>query len=255
MANDWDLRSNIKGKPGSQGTLFQGGRSQLNPQQRWPRGYTPERQEAVREGMKDAWGRRTAVYGAGDHSDESQRARVVDTVARSTIPESHLFGLETIDSYPDKGTVGTYRPRKAHLSVDMHTRNEGDAAGQTLVHELGHHHVASDRGHNIRTGQLIEEVAMRDKHVAPFRSPTGDVNSSGRLMAESQVNPGVHEAAADNYMVEHYRTRGRNPKPVEQGAYEQSFTTEQMDKHYPGYTDVRPPKNLSPSQFSQETLF
>lgn len=255
MAEPYDLRPNIKGKPGSQGTLFQvKDKGLLNPAQRWPRGYTPERQDEVRGAFTDAYGRQTAMHGRGDASDQSQRARVVDTVARSTIPAGHVFGVEKIDSYPQKGTVGTYWPRKAHVAVDMHARNENDESGKTLIHELGHHHAASDREHNLSVGQFADRVAEKDEHTAPFRTSSGELNTTGRIMARQAVDYGVHEGAADNYMVEHYRTRGRNPQPVDKGAYEVHQSEETLEKHYPGYRDIRPKPNLGP-QFSQGTLF
>lgn len=270
MTEAWDMRSNIKGKPGSQGTLFQPRDKDalLNPQQRWPKGYTPERLNEVRGALKD-----TAVHadpeGVGieeeDHAGRARveaqhRPRVEQAIARSTVPVKHLQGLSEIHDHVDEGTVGTYWPAKRlggpnSLAVDMSGYHvDSREAEGVLIHELGHHH---DFEHSLEARhkivpQVAEKHAWQDK--SPYHErPTG----SGVHQARSKVEPGVLEATADNYFTEHYRTPGRNPQRVTTGQYENNFTTDRLDQKYPGYTDVRAPKPsalLQGMQFHQGEL-
>ena len=259
MTEPYDLRSNIKGKPGSQGTLFQvKDKGLLNPQQRWPKGYTPERLTEVRKGLKDT----TVVppdhlySGPDDHVQKTKgvnsfgyRARVEDTIARTTVPGRDLQGLRTIHGEPDSGDDASYWPGRHEVGVDM---THSDSA-RSLVHELGHHYY---NDHSLDAQRTIPEVAeshaWRDKGKYQERP-----NATGKVMAQAKVQEGVHEALADSYYEQHYRTGGRNSQPEGKGGlYEQMFTTEKLDQHYPGYTDVRPSpyRNMGP-QFKQERLF
>src|SRR4051812_26976626 len=111
MTEAWDMRSNIKAKPGSQGTLFGHDKSVLNPRMRWPKGYEPERLSEVREALDHG----TEVHGSSDTHQMAHYARIVDTVARSTIPAEHLKGLRTVDHRVNPGTEGTYWPGRRHL--------------------------------------------------------------------------------------------------------------------------------------------
>lgn len=258
MSEPYDLRSNIKGKPGSQGTLFQvKDKGLLNPAQRWPRGYTPERQEEVRgELFADHLGRNTRFFGAEGRHDNAVRARFVDTVARSTMPARHLNNLGEVTEYPAKDTRGTYWPgMNSRLAVNLHTENEGDRAGQTLLHELGHHH--ANQAFDLPEPKQETVHAAAELGMADWRRSRGP-NASDLHMAEGRVRMGMHEGYADNYMTEHYRTRGRNPQPVTEGAYESNpnFAGGRLEREYPGYRDIRPrPQAHMGPQFRQGELF
>ena len=257
MAEPYDLRSNIKGKPGSQGTLFQvTDKGLLNPQQRWPRGYTPERSREVEvatralpisypEHMENA-------HEPGDYQAQGRyRPHLLDVIKRSTVPVEHLQGLRDIHGTPEQGHDATYWPMKRTIGIDMNSVNDQD---RSLIHELGHHHDM-----NIEPGPGLEHVnrvamehAVRDKsphHVTP--------TMSGVTMAANKVREGVGEAVADNYMTEHYRSPGKiaNQQKASQGQYEKNFTRDRLDQKYPGYTDVRPSsyEHMGP-QFAQEHL-
>lgn len=236
MTESWDLRSNIKAKPGSQGTLFQpASKSLLNPQQRWPRGYTPERQNEIREALKD-----TPVEGRYAPDAAHQRARVVDTVARSTVPAHNLRGLSRIDANVKEGTLGTYWPGTQRLAVNMLNRDQwkDDDSGQTLIHELGHHR--DFQSGTASAGGITDE---KIEHTAQAMNPGREVNTTMKIQADQEIRRGRAEGYADNYMVRNYRTRGRNPQPVTQGAYEQNFPApEYRNRQYPGYNDIRPPQ-------------
>jgi hypothetical protein len=250
----WDLRSNIKAKEGSQGTLFQVADKDalLNPQQRWPRGYTPERQSEVRERLDQV--RFTTSNQFTRPRDEAvQRARVTDTVARSTMPARHLALLNQVDDTPMPGTHGTYYPQARRLHVNMSADAESE---QTLIHELGHHNanVTPKGGDTVRQHvSNLAETAGRDfmpKHADADAPLTG----TARALGAKAVKSGVEEAYADNYMTEHFRTRGRNPKPVTEGRYEANWTAAERQQRYPGYNDVRPPAALSEHQFADTPL-
>lgn len=257
--SNFDLRSNIKGKPGSQGTLFQvTGKSALNPTLRWPRGYSPERQAEVHSALK-ATPIDPPDYMEDEHEPGDYKAlhayapRVRDTIARSTVPAEHLQGLKYIHGHPDQGTDGTYWPRRRELAVDM---NQPEA-DEVLIHELGHHadaqHLRTSEHAALRLGQQrAEEKVKADPRLQHHVSETGEVNvNSTRLVnAVREVSYGVGEGVADNYMVEHYRTRGRRPQPTTQGAYEKNFTRDRLDEKYPGYSEMRPATPLNTRQFA-----
>ncbi len=254
MADEaYDLRSNIKGKPGSQGTLFQvKDKGLLNPAQRWPRGYTPERQAEVRGALSDVpvtSSRIRNVEGLGGVTRSREaRARVEDTVARSTIPTEHLSGLTRVHDRPQQGHAATYWPGTHEVGIDMLSGK--DKVDRSLVHELGHHYDTTDPNQNMAVRKQVQDAgaAMATKEWEkrpPLSRGTGPTGTA-RIMAEGNVSGGVKEATADNYMVEHYRTRGRNPEPVTSGRYEDNWAPHEREQRFPGYNDVRPPQHMGP---------
>lgn len=250
MASEsYDMRSNIKAKPGSQGTLFQvKDKGVLNPQQRWPQGYTPERLNDVREGLRN-----TTVTSPPDRFDHplfnehAYRERLTREIARTTVPAEDLRGLASVHSQPNPGTDGTYWPSRRELAVDL-SEGDRDNARRTLVHELGHHH---DNLFKV-SDALLPDVAAQ--HAVKTWPHEGAPNMSAVYQARSRVAKGVGEAVADNYAEQHFRTGGRKSQGTTTGAYEVSHTPQQMDQHYPGYNAIRPPAALQPSQF-QPGLF
>lgn len=256
MSEAWDLRSNIKAKPGSQGTLFQpGDRSKvLHPTLRYPRGYTPGRLAEVRKGLASAYietpehlSPESGNREPGDYKDEMgyRETHVIPPIARSTIPAMHLEDLKEIKSVPDQGTHGTYYPGKGVLAVDM-TATRDDDPQQTLIHELGHHyHDTNPFGKHAANEKIIEAGtahARQQKEMRRARQPFLDPKPNRTEVVEgaTAVQAGVHEGLADNYLTTHYRTPGRRPQPIEQGAYEQNFAEANLQRKYPGYRDVRP---------------
>jgi hypothetical protein len=261
MTEPYDLRSNIKGKPGSQGTLFQvKDKGLLNPQQRWPRGYTPERLSEVRDatstipvsppghiyGTTEDEAVRKHGVGVGGY-----RERLNRTLAKTTVPPEDLERLTAIHGQPAEGHAASYWPGKRQIGVDLTSEH----ADKDLIHEVGHHH---DETNHVR--QRYMSVAVTQNAIADRRSrgEEGIPNSTEVAYARNRVSPGVGEAVADNYLTKHYRTGGRKSAPVTQGRYEENFEPKVLDKRYPGYSYVRPQKqfsdNLSKGQF-QGTLF
>lgn len=241
---EWDMRTNFKNKPESQGTLFQGGRDQLNPQRRYPRGYTPQRQREVSDALPTAY---TSSY--------KHRAQVVDSVSRSSIPTEDLAGLNEVHDRPDEGTSGTYWTGSKKIGVDM----DHPDAHQSLIHEIGHH--VDQRGNHFGGGygKVTESLAKDAAHTHAVRlnekrGKDAEPNDTEVIMAGQRVMRGVSEAVADDYMVKNYSTGGRNPKGADQGLYQRNFEPGDIDARYPGYSDVRPHRNLG-AQWHQEGLF
>lgn len=206
---------NIKATEGSQGTLFQGGRGQMKPEARYPRGYTPQRQAAVSKALHDTPITRHDSRGVKTE-DHGTTAFVKDTIARSTVPPTHLRGLTRISVNPairEGGTIGEYYPGRRDLYVspgETHERvgdNTGhrlnamsarktrpmlhEDASMVLLHELGHH---VDNRHTQATVQMAKSPG------AP----------SAAIKFGTPENKGLSEGYADRYMLEHYRQDPRD---------------------------------------------
>jgi hypothetical protein len=241
VTEPYDMRSNIKGKPGSQGTLFQvKDKGLLNPQQRWPRGYTPERQAEVSAALEP-----TKVHPSGrvypPRRADEVRARITDAISRSTVPTEHLAGLREVHDQPQQGHEATYWPGRKHLAVNMfakhenrgvlgdepHGSTEPDAGAKNLIHELGHHRDAATR-------ETME-------HVRSNKAILYAKNGRGRDDAA--------EAVADNYYTEHYRGPGRKGAQATQGRYEDTGLADTM----PAYRELRPAMQGAQFQGVQET--
>lgn len=249
MSEPYDLRSNLKNKPGAQGTLFQvKDKGLLNPAQRWPQGHTPERLNEVRHALRDTPvnaptpeftpGAPAAPVHPGQQAQ--YRDKVVRAVARSTAPAADLAGIKEIHGDPAQGTSGTYWPASKKVAVDM---NE-PGADKTIIHEVGHHADAkSGETAHLHTPIVALEHARQfmPSHAAPDAPLTGTAIST----AQSRVRAGVGEAVADNYYEKHYRGPGRQGSAPDKGLYEERG----IANKYTGYTDVRPQTPMSPQQF------
>lgn len=274
MADAYDMRSNLKNKPDAQGTLFKvKDKGLLNPQQRWPQGYTPDRLNEVREGLK------AVPVSAPDHfyeqpSDETQkmygfneygtREKVTREIAKTTIPGEHLKGLTGIHGDPDDNTHGTYwkGSGRREIGVDMTGETGLDPHEQrkTLVHEIGHH-VNMTLAPTPHVTKLVAQLHATKEATQQYEEgerPHWEPTATDVAMKFSRVKDGVGEAQADDYAVEHFRTGGRKSKGTTTGAYEDTFTTHERKKNYPGYNDVRPPQPsgsqrvMQPNQFNEQ---
>jgi len=215
----WDVRTNIKAKPGSQGTLFQGGSEQMTDA-KWPKHYTPERLHEVlphvapykhgAEGVHDA----PAMF---EYDTGSERRKLVDTVARSTVPAHHMLGVQfkpgaqVVDM--GTGTPGEYASgdyKRSHPSSPARIRiTRGHAETHTPIHEIGHH-VSFDGG-------------LPDRGVIPYTT-AGD--------------RGHEEGKADAYAQEHYRDRRGRPTQV--GTYSGGRESDtRPPAFYAGYHQAR----------------
>lgn len=272
MAEPYDLRSNLKNKPGAQGTLFQvKDKGLLNPQQRWPQGYTPERLNEVREGLKHV------PVSAPDHfysqpSDETQkmhgvneyglRERVTREIAKTTVPGEHLRGLKDLHTEPDEGTHGTYwkgGARDRTLGTDLLSDRTPDEQRKTLVHEIGHH-VNMTLSPTPHVHTMVAQLHAQREAETPstyggqfetYKPPT----QTDVAMKRSVVAPSVDEAQADDYAVKHFRTGGRKSKTTTTGAYEDTYTPSERERKYPGYNDVREPQPSPTLHAMQQAQF
>lgn len=132
--DEWDLRPNIKSKPNSQGTLFSGGVSQMPPEKRYKRGYTPDRMQEVTNAVQFP----ERNYSHDVQRDFYNRAVVKESIARSTAPATDLQGL-TVRVLPHRGAIigggrGVYEEDTQTAMIAQHASND-----QTVIHEIGHH--------------------------------------------------------------------------------------------------------------------
>lgn len=198
MTEHWNLQSNIKAKNGSQGTLFSGGKSQMNPQRRWPRGYTPERQKAVHEAV-DVWHSKFAPDGDVDDPQENtpQTRHVFETLKRSSAPVSDMKGLSIEVTNPRLDALGG--DRTLYSTTGYYNGNpEGwlprgrmtlseEAKGPTIIHELGHHasNLAGKMHNRVRTPRERGQEegfadSYEDRHAPAYRlAPNGDIPRAG----------------------------------------------------------------------------
>lgn len=187
----WDVRTNIKAKPGSQGTLFQGGSEQMTDA-KWPRGYTPGRL-AIARAAADPHG----MYSRGEHDKSDnrfgtgpQRRDLIDTIARSTVPAEHL---QDVKFYPgqndldynrpkDSGskfvTGGTYTRKGSQRGAMTYRENEisirrGNEANSVPIHEIGHHvsHESGNHGGYDSSMERGKEEAFADDYASRHYRP------------------------------------------------------------------------------------
>lgn len=270
MSDAYDLRSNIKDKPGSQGTLFQvKDKGLLNPEQRWPHGYTPERLNAVRDAVKDT---RFETYAGANAADTDRsgkqtavtpqrlwepldRDHFAKTVAKTTVPADDLKGITEVNhKITMPHALAEYRPASRSIGWS----GAKASADRDLVHEIGHH-VDNMRSRDAETMEGTTRnltAGIAPKHVQEYwegKGRTGEPNETVRASVTRSVSRGIAEGYADNYYTEHYRGPGRKHERASQGRYEDIQTEESLNDGFPGYRDVRPAQHMGP-QFSQEAL-
>lgn len=246
---DWQVGPVLKSKPNSQGTLFRGG-TKYSSDKRFPRGYTPERQAEVADAVVQPSHKvffnkpnETSTGTASDHfkdrrvtvglnpkypegyrmESRQETRRLVDTVARSTVPVDHLRGVQFRTNSSDQmlgqsNVSGHYDQRgdaMSHGDPVIRIR-EGRAAGSIPIHEIGHH-VSSTQGN-------------------PWKSNYSYSSEDG----------GHEEAFADNYAEQHYRDRkGRSTDVGTYGGGKYAGRIERSDEFWDGYH-----KNRSSAMYS-----
>lgn len=176
----WDLHTNIKAAPNSQGTLFQGGTDQRTPESRQPRGFSPERFREISQ----------AVLGVRRPGTEFSHAKIRENLARSTVPVEHLSGDDLtfkvgINSRDRLFAAGVYRRKQegrdnASIEIDPKFANT-----PSLIHEVGHH-----------------VSKQQDLWHAQYYS---------------EQQRGAEEGYADSYATAHWRDRRGGSQPNYQG--------------------------------------
>jgi hypothetical protein len=234
---DWQIGPVLKNKLNSQGTLFRGG-TKWSSDQRFPKGYTPERQAEVAEavvrpstsvyldqrgvvkqtGTQSKEFKDRKVRTSGSMSDDNlvhdsrQPVRsLVDNIARSTVPVTDLSGVhfrvnQTTERLR-KDTVGGHYDRRgdAMTSGEPVIRIRGGQEDTPVaIHEIGHH-VSYTQG---------------NQHAVKYDTP----ETRGR-----------EEGFADDYALEHYRGfKGERESPYHVYAGG-SRNEERTEAFYAGY--------------------
>lgn len=205
----WDVRTNLGAAPGSQGTLFSGGKSQMSDA-RYPRGYTPERQSAVHEAVQPAY------FTAKD--SHKAVAEIRDTVARSTVPVEHLRGLQFAVARDDEYLTTEENRAGKHLYAGIHIKSGSPEHPSTIAL----------RPNATRGGTVIHEIGHHVSH--------GDGNEHSVNYSSASEHGGHEEAFADNYAETHFRDR--KGKQVDQGIYgggEFAGTIQRSKSFWDGY--------------------
>lgn len=157
--SQFDLRSNLKNKPNAQGTLFKADKSQRTPESRQPRGYSPERMQAVRKTLTPGGINRSNME-AYEISRTGKTPTVVSgqdqamrTVARSTVPLSDIqgkSGMGNVSMHATKsidtgayngiqsGAAGEYRKAVGPYDPTIHVAPKYTNTF-VPIHEIGHH--------------------------------------------------------------------------------------------------------------------
>lgn len=211
----WDMRSNIKPKPGSQGTLFQGSSDQMTDA-KWPRHYTPERLHQVREAVAPR--QRAFRDDMHEYDTAGETRKLIDNVARSTVPAEHLQRLQfspgrsASDMLTGSGDVemtaaGKYnKPLSANPnSVGVIRLLRGAAEDPVAIHEIGHH-----------ASHLF-----------------------GAMTYGSRTEQGREEAKADAYAEEHFRDRRGRPTSYSGYRYVQPDSVRNAE-FFAAYHSTRP---------------
>jgi hypothetical protein len=185
-------------------------RELMTPEARYPRGYTPDRQRAISEGLKNVHVdelRNESLFNDGDYSSASEgrkkelRAHTVSAIANSTIKPTSLNGLTSINYYPgalpgkETNVSGAYSPVSKSISIrdDMYGKKR-NRAEFTLRHEIGHH----------VTRPMLENLPdeKSEKFFGPGLPGTADTPDKVQALHQSRVD-GLKEGLADNYALKH----------------------------------------------------
>lgn len=218
---NFEMRTNIKARPGSQGTLFQGGKP--TAQHRWVRGYSPGRMAAVGGALmlggggihifadKDAG---NPEYPGLSHphynpaSEEHTKRLILEPLARSTYRVPDITRLSggihlRISAGTTPGEAAHYSPQTATINVNRQV-HKGDERTQlakadaVLMHEMGHH---VDMTHN-----AYEYEQDARAHSLGFEGIRGSL-----------------EHNADASMIEHFRNDPRNQRRTRLDIRQQTY--------------------------------
>lgn len=213
----FEMQTNIKARPGSQGTLFQGGKPVA--QHRWPRGYSPSRMAAVGGALTLGGGgihvsadplAGNSEYPGLSHphlnpsSEAHTRRLILEPLARSTYHVPDITNLAggihlRVNAGTTPGEAAHYSPQSRTINVNRQT-HKGDARTQlakadaVLIHEMGHHVDITHHGYDY-------EMQMRRRQ-ADF--PDQDPMEHG-LRGQLEHN-------ADANMIQHFRNDPRNQR-------------------------------------------
>lgn len=191
------------------GGLTKGGTPQLfdakpymTTQARYPRGYTPERMRAVTSAIpwvpqnsaqrrkavnQEAW---TSVSGRRADAGETvmRQHQALGTIARSTVPVSHLEGLRHLAVDPQKrDSAGTYHGRREGVPPQI-TLAAGSEQRATVIHEIGHHVSAEVEGFDHSHYEHPEEQGQEEGYAENY-ADTHFRDRRGQSIAEHVGSP------------------------------------------------------------------
>lgn len=265
--SDWQVGPVLKNKADSQGTLFRGG-TKYSSDQRYPRGYTPERLHEVAEAVGGNYTRgqgakagyyRDHPYGRYDESGEFQvtgradnrpKRGLVDNIARSTVPAEHLQGKPDSGRHlafwvnksfdprmAEAGTAGTYEsePRQHSNRHDLYVHTD-HVDSTTPIHEIGHHVsnlLGNEHSHYNSPESRGAEEGFADRYAYEhYRTRKGKRLDSLRVYPPNeQQTEGRHEEFESGY----HATRGDIPKP-DLGASVSARRPKSITTHSPTFT-------------------
>ena len=233
----WDVRTNIKAKPGSQGTLFQGGSEQMTDA-KWPRGYTPERLHEVHQVVSPSKRPLRDRPSMGEYDTNGETRKLIDNIARSTVPSEHLQRLQFFPGKLDE-EMTTGKGDSQMLAGGLYNKpatpnpnrfgmirvRRGDADNPVAIHEIGHHasYLAGRPDITTRTQQGHEEAtadAYAETHFRDRRGQKSDLNGYRYMQPDSERNA--------EFFASYHKTRPR----------QHEFSSYRPDPHLPGLDAV-----------------
>lgn len=234
------MQTNMKAAPNSQGTLFQGGNAQ-----RYPRGYTPERQIEVHGNLHPE-------TFAALKTEPTTRA-IVDTVKRSTVP---------VDAIRNVKFVGAAGPMRRQRGMGQGLAVGGSYQGSTKYNE--------DFSQKILAGTIKVAPGQEDTTTPIHELGHHQSRLLGRASAkyDTPARKGADEGFAETFAERNWRDRrGRpaqdfNTNPLKwtgnMGASSEKTFVKHFEKEREGSTQSERQKRASASytrRGAQEALF
>lgn len=242
-SKDWDVRTNLNSTPGSQGTLFSGGTKHMSDD-RFARGYTPERQAEVRDAV---------VPGAFNERLHAMH-EIVDNVARSTVPVGHLNNVQFSITGKDQYLTNEENVAGKHMSAGIHMPPNGNrdhaviglkenyTRNATVIHEIGHHvshTLGTEHSAYSTDGQRGHEESFADNYAEThFRDRSGKQVDKGTYAGGkwNSTNPSHTDEFWDQYHA--HRDRSLYSAQVHAGNEEYYKQYPEEREHPDGSMDV-----------------
>lgn len=179
-------------KEGQQYPVGKHGQYKLFHEHQWPKGYTPERLEQVRDATA-GW---VNIAHESDDTGQEQRLRsqIPEHLARSTMPIENIrvlnenVGIEVNPHYRNAG--GEYSSAFRQITLGTHSgfRNEGHnktVENQLLIHELGHAY--DDLSDTTKYTDRNMNSAYKSEHGTLFANPNLEGIAEGHRIALTRV--------------------------------------------------------------------
>ena len=269
---EFDMHTNMKAAPNSQGTLFQGGNK--TDAHRWPRGYSPTRMQAVKDTVPVTMTHNPDALDESRHtlkghhemghpylnpdSPEHTKRLAREPIARSDHPVEALkgmsvhmdFGVRGVNSAINKNRQAYYDSSTRGVTVNpMHTMQgdyllggyahpkwNGVTTGQDEM--VGQHHEAMPTADSVLMHEVGHHVDM-SKNMAEYHA---QIQGNGGKMPDALR--GHLESNADTSMTEHFRNDPRNQRRTGHDVHRETY----------GQRGAQPPTGYQdPSKFAKFT--